>query len=245
MSETTDRATPFVLLFTGRTGSTYVIEALAAHDEIYAVGEGFGAQGGESDAARQLRWVRALLTQPRTAGFRAIGFKAKLRDVGNPEGLADLLREVRAHIIHMRRRNRVKTVVSWVNSERLSSSTGDWNLYDETDRLPPLTIDAVDFERRLEEVEIGERLLEEYVEMLGLPTLSLDYETLLTEPARTIEGLCTFLGVKRLPLRGVALKNTADNLREAVTNFDELRSRLQGTRYVQMFDEVLRTDRLQ
>jgi hypothetical protein len=108
-----------------------------------------------------------------------------------------------------------------------------------------VTIDPADFERKLEEVEIGERLLEEYVEMLRLPTLRLDYETLLTERTRTIEDLCTFLGVQRLPLRGVALKNTADNLREAVTNFDELRSRLQGTRYVQMFDEVLPTDRLQ
>jgi hypothetical protein len=35
------------------------------------------------------------------------------------------------------------------------------------------------------------------------------------------------------------LKITSDNLREAVTNFDELRACYQGTFYENMFDEVL------
>lgn len=242
MAESPEKVTPFVLLFTGRTGSTYLIEALASHDEIHAVGEGFGTGGG--NAAQQLRWARAFLSQQCAAGIRAVGFKTKLRDVVDPEGLAELLRAVQARSIHLRRRNRVKTVVSWINSERLSSRAGDWNLYNEEDRLSPVRIDATDLAQRLEKVEIGERLLQEYVDTLRLPTLSIDYETVLTDQERTIEGLCTFLGVRRLPLRGTALKNTADNLRDAVSNFDELRSHFQGTRYLQMFDEVLPTDRL-
>jgi hypothetical protein len=45
--------------------------------------------------------------------------------------------------------------------------------------------------------------------------------------------------VRPQPARARVLKNTHDDLRLAVRNFDELRARYAGTRFEAMFDEVI------
>jgi hypothetical protein len=47
------------------------------------------------------------------------------------------------------------------------------------------------------------------------------------------------LGVRSEPVQGAFIKNTSDDLREAVSNIDQLRFYYIGTPYEQMFDEVL------
>ncbi len=225
----------FVLLFMGRSGSTNLVEALASHPGIAARGEWLFGKDGD----RQLRGARRFLTRPPQGEYSAIGFKTKLKDVRDPEEFAGLLREVGARIILMRRRNVIKQVVSRFNSHRLYEATRDWNLYDEEDRLPPATIDLTWFSGSLEEIEEEKRELESYVRDLGVPMLSLYYEDLLVDRQATLERVFSFLGVRFEPVWGRCNKNTNDDLREAVSNFDELRSHYVGTPYEQMFDEVL------
>jgi hypothetical protein len=45
--------------------------------------------------------------------------------------------------------------------------------------------------------------------------------------------------VAQLPLQAKTLKNTRDDLREAVSNLDELQAHYAGTIYADMFTEVL------
>jgi hypothetical protein len=225
----------FVPPFTARTGSTYLVGQLASHPEIAMKWEWLGGKNGST----QLRDVRRFYTQPSHAQYCAVGFKTKLGDVKDGESFAKLLREMGARIIAMQRRNEVKQVVSRVNAERIHDATGYWNLWNEEDRLPPATIDVVEFRRRLERVEKQKRKLESYVESLELPTLWLFYEDLLVDQRATLERVFSFLGVRFEPVQGRSIKNTSDDLREAVANFDELRSHYVGTLYEQMFDEVL------
>jgi LPS sulfotransferase NodH len=225
----------FMLFFQGRSGSTYLIEALASHPEIYARGEGVLGGG----AGQQLRRARKFLTQLYPERYHAVGFKTKFKDVQDPERLAKLLREVEAHIILLQRRNSIKHVVSFYNSLRIYEATGDWNLYNKEDRLPPVTIDMVRFASWLEALEDEKRKLETYVKNLGLPTLSLWYEDLIVDQPATLESVFSFLGVQFKPVQGACIKNTSDDLRKAVSNFDELRARYIGTPYEWMFDEVL------
>jgi hypothetical protein len=225
----------FVILFVGRSGSSNLVEALDSHPGISARGEWlFG-----KDSDRQLRVAREFLTQPPHGEYSAVGFKTKLKDVRDPEGFAKLLREAEARIIFLQRRNSIKHVVSRFNSYRLHGVTKHWNLYNEEDRLPPATIDLMWFSGNLQEIEEEKRELEGYVKNLGLPTLSLCYEDLLVEQRASLERVFSFLGVRFEPVRGRCIKNTNDDLREAVSNFDELRSHYIGTPYEQMFDEVL------
>jgi hypothetical protein len=220
----------------GRSGSTYLVDALASHPEICAQWEGLL---GKKVADAQLQRARKFLRQSPDGGYHAVGFKTKLSKVKDSEGFARLLGKMGARIILLQQRNVVKHVVSWVNSERIYDATGYWNLWNEESRLPPTTIDVAKFDRRLEQVEQGKRALESYAEDMELPTLWLYYEDLLVDRRATLERVFSFLEIRFEPVQGGSIKNTSDDLREAVSTFDELRSDYIGTPYEQMFDEVL------
>jgi LPS sulfotransferase NodH len=226
----------FVILFMGRSGSTYLVDALASHPEVRVQWEGLL---GKKDADAQHQRARKFFTQSPHGVCPAVGFKTKLSRVKDRDGFAKLLGEMRARIILLQRRNIVKHVVSWINSERIHDSTGYWNLWNEENRLPLATIDVAKFDRRLEQVEKGKRALESYAENMELLTLWLYYEDLLVDRRATLERVFSFLEVRFEPVQGGSIKNTSDDLREAVSNFDELRSHYIGTPYEQMFDEVL------
>jgi LPS sulfotransferase NodH len=228
----------FVLLFAGRTGSTYLITLLNSHPEIHAYGESLDEfKAGEANS--QLSRASELLTPPFIGRYKAQGFKTKLVDILDPAGFARLLQKKRCLIIYMRRHNHIKAVVSRLNAKRLWQATGEWNLFDETNRLPPFTIDLTEFDELLEHREKVDKELGIYIRELQLPTLSLSYEELISDEEAVINRIFSFLHATPRPLQGATLKNTDDDLTKVVLNYDELRSQYIGTHFEAMFDEVL------
>jgi hypothetical protein len=226
-------------MFTGRTGSSYLISMLVTHPQIAAVGEHLVDFQGEG-AEAQIHWAKEFLTPPIIGRHRAIGFKTKLIDILDPDGFAHLLRQLECNIVHMNRQNRIKAVVSRINSLRLYEATDQWNLFSEEDRLQSrMTIDPEQFESFLQHKEKIDRELEIYVDHMKLPTLKIYYEDLISDKEGTLENLFSFLGVSSHPVRSATFKNTKDNLREVIANFDEIRFRYLGTPYEPMFDEIL------
>jgi LPS sulfotransferase NodH len=233
--------TPFVVFFEGRSGSTYLIESLHDQPDIYAEKEFFAELRSKNKGPRdQLDWTRDYFTPQEQDRYRAIGFKAKLQDILSPGELAEMLSEFDARVILLRRRNRIKLVVSLLNAMRLNDATGEWNLYRAGDRPPAFRVDVGTFRNWLERIEAANGRLVEYVEGMSLPLLRIDYEDLLVDERRTMSAVCEFLGACYDPSRrGKCLKNTDDDLRKVVLNLDQLRSEFTGTRYEPMFDEVL------
>jgi LPS sulfotransferase NodH len=233
------QVTPFVILFVERAGSTFLITALKSHPQILALTEKLDAMRKEGKtAADQLEWTRSILTPPLVGQHRAMGFKTKLLDVLDPEGFAAILRERKCRIIQLQRRNTVKAVVSTINAKRQWEVSGNWNLLSESTRLPAFAVDPAEFERLLAQREEWDRQLEDYTERLQLPTLRLWYEDLLADETAFVDKAVTFLTGESRPLQGSTLKNTGDDLKTAILNFDDLRQRYAGTRYESMFDEV-------
>jgi LPS sulfotransferase NodH len=234
------QVTPFVILFVERAGSTYLITALKSHPSVLALTEKLCALRLEGKgAADQLQWAEAFLTPPLVGRHRAIGFKTKLVDVLDRDGFAELLRRRKCRIVQLRRRNVVKGAVSTLNARRQWEKSGNWNLLNETTRLPPFSVDPARFDALLHEREQLDRELEGYVDALQLPTLRLFYEDLLRNQQTFVRKTLDFLGSRDQPVLGTTLKNTGDNLSETLLNFDDLRTRYAGTRYESMFDEVL------
>jgi LPS sulfotransferase NodH len=235
-----NHVTPYVILFIERDGSTYLTSLLISHPDIQAIYEHFAVlrQKGAT-GANQLAWAEELYSPPLIGKSKAVGFKTKLVDVLDIEGFSELLRRRQVKIIQMRRRNRIKAVVSRINARRLYDATGNWNLYDKSDRMPPIEIELPLFETYLEEREAADDALQAYVEQLQLPTLKIVYEELLVDKDNILSSVFDFLNVTPKPVQEKTLKHTSDNLREVVLNFDQLRSRYQGTPYENMFDEVL------
>lgn len=239
-----DRATspvrPFVIFFEGRTGSTYLVEGLDRHPRVRARKEVFASMRKQGfGAEQQIEWLKDFLADPPEEDVRALGFKTKLRDVLDPEATAWLLREIDASVILLLRRNRIKHLVSVFNAMRLHEETGEWNLYEDGRSLAALHIDPERFDQWLQAREQQREELDAYVRTLPLPTLRLVYEDLLLDESAVFAELFDFLGVEPRPVEGEARKATSDDLREALANFEELRTRYEGTRYEEMFDEVL------
>lgn len=233
----------FVILFVGRTGSSYLLSLLEKHPEIRAFGEETRVLK-EKGSAAQLAWINASLTTPAIGRYGAVGFKTKLVDVIDHLAFADILKDHQAHIIHMRRRNRVKAVVSRINAQRIWELTNRWNLYNEQDKLPPLEITPSEFNGLLEEREAVENELDNFVKRLELPVLVLYYEDLLVRREAVLRQVYDYLGVRNYPAQADTLKNTSDDLREVIVNFDQLRAQYAGTPYEPMFDEVLASEKV-
>jgi LPS sulfotransferase NodH len=233
----------FVLLFEGRTGSTFLREVLSRHPGVLAEEEQLRHfKQAENGAARQLDWARQFLTPPLFGPHHLRGFKTKLHDVLDQPGFAQLLREKRVRIVCMQRQNRVKLTVSRFNGQRLNNKTDNWNLYRETDRQGAITIDVAKFDAALRQREQREQALEGYIQALGQPTVTVYYEDLLRDREAFLSRVYDFLDLRSRPVTTHVIKNTSDDLRNVLQNFDELRAHYAGTPYAPMFDEVLVPD---
>ncbi len=234
--------TPYVILFIERDGSTYLTSLLVSHPHIDAVYERFavmenkGAGGQEQNQWAEQYWTKKLLNTK-----AARGFKTKLINVLDQEGFKNILIQKNVHIIQMRRQNRVKAVVSKINAKRLHDQSGYWNLYKETDRMPPMEIKPGDFQQLLEEREKLDHQLSEFVNHLPNPKLVINYEDLLTERDKSLHSIFEFLHVKNYPVEAKTLKHTSDDLRDVVLNFEDLKNNYKHTLYETMFDEVIPT----
>jgi LPS sulfotransferase NodH len=234
------QVTRFVILFVERSGSTYLATLLDAHPDVLARREEFAhlLQKGKG-GVEQLAWAREFYSPPLFGDRKALGFKTKLVDILDKPGFAQLLKENGCRVVQLQRRNHVKAAISTLNAKRLHEVSGNWNLLNETDRMPAFPVNLEEFERLLQERLEWDRELEDYVESLKLPSLPLYYEDMLINEDEFIRRVFEFMGVRYLAIKGKTLKNTQDNLRDAIVNFDELRRKYAGTPYEPMFDEVL------
>jgi len=235
-----NQVTPFVILFIERDGSTYMVSMLSTHPQINADYERFAVMkvNGQS-ATEQIQWAKDLFSPSLITRQKAVGFKTKLKDVLDIDAFTELLNEKGVHIIQMHRRNVIKAAVSVINARRLHEKTGVWNLRQESDRLPPATIDLDEFDHLVQQREMLDQELAAYVSQFQLPRLQVCYEDLLVDRDGVLRQIFDFIGVDWFDVQGSTKKNTGDDLREAIANYDDLRARYAGTRYEEMFDEVL------
>lgn len=234
------RAEPiyFIILFFGRTGSTVLIEQLRRQWRIRADYE-ILAEAKAGGPAAQLERARRCYAGSRGSLLpaRAAGFKTKLWDVLDPDGLAEVLRDVRARVIHMRRDNVVKGAVSTINAERLRERTGHWTMYRDEHRPEPFAIDIPRLRSWIASREEGDERIRAYIRDLELPSMELTYEELRGGPGEAMRRLGEFLGVRLRPPaldRSRSRKVTPDDLREVLTNYDAVAAALHGTPYEPM-----------
>lgn len=223
--------TRFILLFAGRTGSSYVMECLDSHPNIVARPEWLGQRADHE----QNELIIDFFSNHHSREGYAVGFKTKLRDIKDRETFTSLLHKYGIHILQMQRLNVVKLAISRINSHRVFQRSGKWNLQEGESPLSAFHLAPDELRENIVYMEEQRQELEAFVEALELPTLRIEYEDLLTDEAEMFRRIFAFLGVRDLPVESSFVKATSDDLGLVITNYEELRSQYADTAYAEMF----------
>lgn len=240
-SGTRHAGTRFLILFPGRTGSSWLVSALKSHPQVRAEGEILVKQ----DEKAQRRLLDGILGAAPEAGHAA-GFKTKLKDVADLEDLRRRIRETPVAILAMRRRDLIRLAISRITARRLHEHSGRWNLDERTSAAPARPIDAAELIEAIEHCDRTVRELEEFLAGLEAPRLDLEYAEILAEPTATLDRVQAFLGVRPHSLQSGVRKNTDEDLRRAVPNLSELLEAVEATRWAPLlsrFDSHRETPR--
>jgi len=251
----------FVIHFTARSGSTFVIFTLKKHPDIVARAEIFGNKqlpgGLEQNADNQVAFLRKYWRpyrkdQPRYDGV-ARGFKVQiLRDspqIKAPGRFLKVCGEYDIARFFLYRRNHVKQIVSALRARQVkevsSALSGqetahvyDDRLASEVRRLPPMHVDPEHLQAMLSTLKHNYRLLD------GLrakcpDAIELVYEDCLQDRQGFFDRMFAAIGVPSIDVResDETKKITNDDLRGVISNHDELLRFFDGTEYASQLAE--------
>lgn len=228
----------FIILFEGRTGSTWLCDMLDRHPNIKCHHEILVKAGRKGGQEGVHTCFRNAMNGAIPNDKRVIGLKAKLRQVFDLSAFRQLLIDTHVHVIHMKRQNVIKQTVSALRSAELEKRTGKFNIWDrhEQDRVEALWVDPQRFRSKLELQIERNQLSKDFVASLSLPLIDVDYENLYSQTDNELCRIHQFLTVPHHTAVSRVLKHTSDDLREVVLNFDELRAMFSGTQYEAMFE---------
>ena len=223
MTETRAKRVPpvqYVILFPGRTGSTYLASHMISHPEIAARYEILSRYRDSWED--QLECIETLFNKKRFPVVGAVGFKCKLSQVLDRKAFKAYLQENSVKVVHQIRRNKLKYIVSVIRARMLRSEQGRSNVLDEEQRpIGPIEIPVPIFTRATRRLNVVGRL-DRFVERLEVPKMTTAYEDLLADEQQELQRIWEFLGVSNRPTEGATRKNTPDDIRQAVTNIDEI-----------------------
>ena len=232
--------TRFVILAAPRTGSNLLCSLLNSHSEILCHHELFNPQGiftaldfedhSIDGCSLQQRDRDPVLFLDRVwrirQGHACIGFKWTRGQ--NEVLLSQVLEDANVKKIVLRRRNRIKTYVS----ERIAQATQQWEVYREQELIMPrprITVDRMDLLNHIEENSQFYQRLQPPEGRSDPPFVNVEYEQLLTSSEH--KRLLRFLevGNSEQPLTPASVKQNPTDLRQSVSNFEELAVALEGS----------------
>ena len=224
--------TRFIILCRPRTGSTLLEQMLGRHPQIRSRGEFFSRLKGRDPS---VVWDRMFAKAPRR--IRASGFKIHYNhpiDADHTGTWDFLASKPDLHVIHVRRENILRMLVSG----RISRKLKTYNIRFPWQR-PPLRKRRVIIEHE-ELTRVIQATEGSYRHFSGLfagqANVEVTYEQLLGRPREEYRRILDFLGLEyQDPVLRLAIMNP-EPLPELITNFDELRSHFTGTNWSWMFD---------
>lgn len=237
--------TRFVIVTTGRTGSTRLRLLLDSHPLITCHGELFGENlstlaAPGSEPHRRLLAERdldpagfAMQRAFAPTGAAAVGFKILHQQLLQRwPGLLDALQRAQdVRIIHLVRRNGIKRFMS----EYFVGTVTGKNVYFQDEPLPriePVVVPVtILLERLSEERRQSDRIRAVFADH---PCHEVAYEESLDDDGPALRAAQEFLGVPPASLTAPIRKILPDDLRQLIANFDEVAAAVRGTPFEPM-----------
>jgi hypothetical protein len=221
----------------GRSGSQMLWMALAQHPEIHASGEIFLPERFERDylPSGKLTIDDILAALPRPEGKKIFGFSVLYNELYRSRyttGLVAELAKSNFRVIHVVRNNLLRRFIS--NQVALRT-----NLWADTRGNSPSTVKVtlgaadlfLDIRRTLARAETTRRVFGQ------LPFLEISYEDLCIDFSGQLARICKFLGASPESLAPKTFKQDNRPMREAVTNYDQMKLLFSLTKYRRFFEE--------
>lgn len=225
----------FVILARSRTGSNLLVTFLNSHPNIRSDWEIFAHLEGRNyaDVLGEI-WS----SQPRTVkarGFKLFYYHPK--DEACPQLWEALAAMPDLHVIHLKRRNILHTMVSL----EIARMEGVWAIKTaQQEAVAERHATSVSFTR--EELEKGfhkTRAWERAGENLfrNQAMITVYYEDLVSDHDHEFRRLTNFLGVPYRAPRTRLRKQNRRDMRQVVSNHDELKAAFTGTQWAEFFDD--------
>lgn len=225
--------TRFIVLTRSRTGSNLLISYLDSHPNIHAEGEIFQRLDGR---VNEDILNRIFCSYPESV--RAVGFKIFYYHPLDDERkeVWNILRNVRGlHIIHLKRQNVLRTLVSC----KIAGERNVWTSHKET-ATPAISEKQVEFTS----AELSKGFCQtrdwetEYASMFkGMPTLEVTYENIVSGLEAEYRKITNFLGVPfHFPHSSFERQNP-ERLQELIVNYGEMKEKFKDSKWAVFFDE--------
>ena len=244
--------TKAIILTTQRTGSTFLVECLQSHPEVFCLGEmlvgghvpipGLVYRSRYATKAWRVLTSGALFPRRMMDRYFALGtrpvmaFKAMYNHIGLPWTRRYLRVHSEIRILHLRRHNLLK---QYVSHELIRvPREGRWDPHTTAPvaaaSIPVSSEAALRYMRRIRaEHSEHERLFSQH------PRMQLSYESMIGGD-HLAEGVarevCDFLGIVQRPMRSKLVKMNPANLRDMITNYDEFARDISRTEFADLLD---------
>ncbi|MBM3792123.1 MAG: sulfotransferase, partial [Acidobacteria bacterium] len=209
----------FIVLTRSRTGSNMLISCLLSHPAVHAESEIFQRLNGRSS-----REILEGVFCRRPRGIRAAGFKIFYYHPLDDERkeVWDLLQAMPGlHVIHLKRRNILRTLVS----RKIAGELDVWSSLEEKKARPGsdkrVELTAAELRDGFTQTRTWERDFEEMFR--GKPTIEVTYEDFVDRPEVEFRRITDFLGLPFHPPQSEFRRQNPEPLRDLIRNYDDLK----------------------
>jgi len=254
----TDAPTKFLIITRGRTGSNFLLSLLDSHPLIFHWGEIIGEWKMRNDDLKKeiidldpVRYIKQCYDvrhvkkhKKSRSHITAIGakvlyhqFKPDYESKWAIPGLAKVFDFFKSNqdmkVIHIKRRNKLKTLVS----EKLAHQTQQYTLKTEADRASEVVIELHKPQCNKVFNEIS-RLEKKYDRIFGQHDfLEVYYEDLVSDRVNMVHRILDFLQTPQEPLESKMLRQNTRTLPEVIKNYARLKDKFTDTPWASYFEE--------
>ena len=222
----------FAIVGNARTGSNYLLDGLKTSPSIRMYHEIFADHNRQ--VGKEFDRIFSTVFQPESKATKAVGFKVFYNHLTDDEWQKFLAcKDLK--IIHLIRRNRLRTVISL----EIAFKTGQWTQSSKANpseiKVKRLLMEPSKLIKRLEQIEEGEATAR--ARFRDRQVLEVVYEELVKSPKSVFESVGIYLGVNGIDPAQIRLRRqNPETLQQLIINYEEVAAALRNSRFEEYLD---------
>lgn len=220
----------FAIVANPRTGSNFLLDGLKSSSSIRMYHEIFADHNRQ--IGKDFEKILSTVLQYESKSTKIVGFKVFYNHLSEEEW-EKLQRRDELKVIHLTRRNRLRTVISL----EIAFKTGRWTSSHNFVRTQEkrVMLDPARVVKRLEQIEAGEAATR--ARFRDREMLEVIYEELVHSPEQVFSSVEKYLGVDGIDPNRIRLKKqNPEALEQLIINYDQVEAALKSTRFAEYLD---------